>query len=229
MIVENKQNVANNGEVDLIADADPSPEQEPADLAGGVVHEDAPLLLSECSERAALEAILESLTEVKTTLALQGKAVAEFGHRDALFGQLHERLAAYEQDERSRSFLEPLARKAAPLHRRLREQAGHARRALESLPQPLREASPYYWACRSLEATRAELETLLADFGIETFIASGCAFDRRCQEAIERVAVRGSHKTGEIARRIAPGLRIDGRVVVAERVAVYVAQVSRQS
>ena len=229
MIAENKQNVANNGEVDLIADADTSPGPEPADFRRDVIPEDAPVSPSGCSERATLEAILESLNEVKTTLASQGKTVVELGHRDALFGQLHERLAVYEQDERSRSFLEPLARKAAPLHRRLREQAGHARSALESLPQPLREASPYYWAYRSLEATRAELETLLADFGIETFIASGSGFDRRCQEAVERVAVKGSHKTGEIARRIAPGLRIDGRIVVAERVAVYVAQVSRQS
>ena len=229
MIVENKQNVANNGEINLVTDPGPSPGPDSTDFRQDVIPEDTPVSPSECSERATLEAILESLAEVKTTLASQGKTVAELGHRDALFGQLHERLAAYEQDERSRSFLEPLARKAAPLHRRLREQAGHARRALESLPQPLREASPYYWAYRSLEATRAELETLLADFGIETFKASGSGFDRRCQEAVERVAVRGSHKTGEIARRIAPGLRIDGRVVVAERVGVYVAQVSRQS
>lgn len=226
MIADSKQDVASSGEIDVV---DNSPGPDSTEFRSDVAPEDAAASPSGSSEGATLEAILESLTEVKATVASQTKTLIELGHRDALFGRLHERLAAYEQDERSRSFLEPLARKAAPIHRRLREQAGQARSALESLPQQLRQASPYHWAYRLLEATGAELETLLADFGIETFVASGGTFDRRCQEAVERVTVKGSHKTGEIARRMAPGLRIDGRVIVAERVAVYVARSGRQS
>lgn len=229
MIVDSKQDVANNGKIDLVADADTWSELERTDLGEATAAEDGADSPPRVCDVAALEALFESLTEVKATLASQSKMLTELGCRDALFGQLHERLAAYEQDERSRSFLEPLARKAAPIHRRLREQAGLACSALESLPQPLRQASPYHWAYRLLEATRAELETLLADFGIETFVASGNVFDRRCQEAVERVTVKGSHKTGEIARHIAPGLRVGERVIVAERVAVYVAQSGRQS
>lgn len=224
MIADNNQTVANNGEID---DVDMSPEPDFEGCREDVAGEELPVPPSGSGEEIPLVAVLESLTDVKAILGSQAKMLTELGQRDALFGQLHERLAAYEQDERSRSFLEPLARKAAPLHRRLREQASHARRAFESLPQPLQQASPYFWAYRSLEATRAELETLLADFGIETFVASGNKFDRRCQKAVERV--EGSHNTGEIARRIAPGLRLDGRVIVAEHVAVYVAPMGHKS
>ncbi len=226
MIANSKQEVATDGETDVV---DTSPGPDSGRCRGVAATEELPVPPPGSGDGFTLAEVLQSLAEVKATLVSQGEMFTELGHRDSLFGRLHERLAAYEQDERSRSFLEPLTRKAAPLHRRLREQAGHARRAFETLPQQLRQASPYYWAYRSLEATRVELETLLADFGIETFVAGGNAFDRRCQEAVERVTAGSSHKTGEIARRIAPGLRIDGRVIVAERVAVYVAPSGRNS
>ena len=225
MIVDSKQDVANKDEIDLVVD-DPY-ESEPVGLGETATSEDGAASLPGGCDVAALEPVFDSLAEMKTTLASHTKMLAELGQRDALLQQLHERLAAYEQDERSRNFLEPLARKAAPVHRRLKEQASEARSALESLPQALRQASHYYWAYRSLEATRAELETLLADFGIETFVAGGSAFDRRRQEAVERVTALGSNRTGGIARRIAPGLCIGARIVVAERVAVYVAQGGR--
>ncbi len=229
MIANNKQDVTEHGEIDRAADAGTEPESGYADLGEDAPREAPPVAPPGCRAEGTAEAVLESLSEMNATLIAQGEVLSELGHRDVLFAQLHKRLAAYEQDERSRSFLEPLARKAAPIHRRLQEQASQARGAYENLPPPLRKASPYYWAFRSLEAARVELETLLTDFGIETFVASGSVFDRRCQEAVERVTAQGSHKTGEIARRIAPGLRIDGRVIAAERVAVYVARSGRQS
>lgn len=227
MIVDSKQDITNNGEIDLVTDTDNAFEPEPVGLGETASSENGAASLPSACDADAPEAVLESLSEMKTTLASHTRMLAELGQRDALFQQLHERLAAYEQDERSRNFLEPLARKAAPIHRRLKEQASEARNALESLPQALQQMSPYYWAYRSLEATRAELETLLADFGIETFVGNGNVFDRRRQEAVERVTALGSNRVGGIVRRIAPGFRIGERIVVAERVAVYVTQVGR--
>lgn len=219
MIANNKPTAASSGEID-VADLTSGPDLEGCRQANVTGEQSVPRPGS--GDEVTHAQVLQSLADVKAMLASQREVLTELGHRDALFGQLHERLAAYEQDERSRGFLEPLARRAAVVCHRLREQAAHALDAVKTLPQPLRQSSPYDWAQRSLEATRAEFETILADFGIEKFRATGGAFDRRLQEAVERVPVSGGHAVGEIARRIAPGFRIGVRTIVPERVAVYV-------
>ncbi len=170
----------------------------------------------------SLGAIGQDLDGLTESVAQQREQIAELLARDELFGQLHERLAGYEQDERRRTFIEPLTRKLAALQRSLLENRAFVEKALRSLPQPLRSHSAYFWSGQVLEGICIELESVLADFGVEPFTSESNRFDRTCQEAVQRVAATDAAQVGRIATRIAPGLRIEDRVIIAEQVAVFV-------
>ena len=47
-------------------------------------------------------------------------------------------------------------------------------------------------------------------------------FDRSRQEAVRRIATCDEQQNGVIAERLAPGFQLGERVIVAERVTVYV-------
>lgn len=169
-----------------------------------------------------MSAILGKLDEVGAAIRSHGRTLEALVQRDQLLTHVHERLAHLEAEAHERLFVEPLARKAAPILRRLCEHIRQLDRAVGSLPEPVREHSAYYWARQAFAAARVELEALLADFGIDVFVADGDGFDRSRQEAVERVSTSQPSRVGTIARRVAPGLRIGDRVVIAERVKVFV-------
>lgn len=171
---------------------------------------------------AAITGLAEAMAAVRTALDTQAEQVAELVVRDELLGRLHDRLAGYEQDERVRSFIAPLTRKIAALHRRILDQKTHLTSALRALPRELRAHTNEYWAYKALDGIRVELETILADFGVESFICEADRFDRRRQEAIRRVATDNAEQIGVIAQRLAPGFQLGDRIIVTERVAVFV-------
>jgi len=179
--------------------------------------------------QAAFALNFRKLDDVGRAVDRQGQSVTALTQRDDILAHLHQRLAGLEQEAHQRSFIEPLLRKAAPIHRRLLEHSAHTTRAIEALPRPLQEHSTFFWARNALDAVRVELETLLGDFGIDVFTSRTDRFDRTCQEAIERVGTSQTNRVGTIARRIAPGFRVGERIVIAERVAVFVSRPHRTS
>ena len=143
--------------------------------------------------------------------------------------RMHDRLAGYEQDERFRTFIAPLTRKTAALHRRILEQRAHLKQTLQGIPRSLRQHCTQFWAYQMLDGVRVELETTLADFGVEPFTCEGDRFDRTLQEAVQRVASDDPARAGRIVKRLAPGFRMGERVIVAERVTVFVKHSNGQS
>jgi molecular chaperone GrpE (heat shock protein) len=143
--------------------------------------------------------------------------------REELLEQLHRRLASFEQDERIRSVIEPLARRIAPSMRRLDEQI-HLLRNQEARNRPSSmEQRVMSWFRSCLDALRLDLENVLNDFGIDTFVGRSEKFDRTSQEIVKRVPVLESSTIGKVAQRLAPGFRCGQRILIPERVAVYVA------
>ncbi len=200
--------------LDMVCEAAPPGHNELANVSSGDL---------EGSNFADLNnELLDELGEVRSVVEANSQLLGELMQRDTLLGQLHHRLAAYEQDDRLRSFVEPLTRKITSVHRRLLEQLSHTRGVVKNLPKPLRAHSAYYWAHSVLDSIRAELETILSDFGVETFICEHDRFDRSRQEAVERIPAAHAKQVGTIARRIAPGFRLEERIIIAERVAVFV-------
>ena len=163
------------------------------------------------------------LDELLTAVTGQGRQLGDLVARDEVLGRLHERLARYDENAWERSFIEPLARKLAAIHRRILGQLVYLKRALHGVPSNLRRHSMFFWAEQALDGVRVELETVLSDFGVEAFKGDTRTFDRSCQDAVERVPAPEPSQIGNIARRLAPGFRVGDRVIVPERVAVFVA------
>ncbi len=69
---------------------------------------------------------------------------------------------------------------------------------------------------------RDELELILDQNGIETFITNEDRFDPRQQQALRRVTVDDVSLRGQIAERIRAGFRRGDVIIQKERVAVYV-------
>ncbi len=170
-------------------------------------------------EIATLGRNVDQLTE---SAAMHGQQITEFAARDQLIGRLHDRLARYEQAEREGNFIEPLTRKIAALHRRVIEQRSLLAGALRKVPESLRRHSSKAWSLQALDGIRIELETNLGDFGVEVFTCEGDRFDRARQTAVQRVATEDISQVGRITSRLAPGFQVGERVIVAERVAVFV-------
>ncbi len=142
--------------------------------------------------------------------------------REGVIDRLHTRLAKYEEDDHIRSFLGPLTRKTAPILRRVTDQLAQLERYRTKLPvTPLRRELAR-WARECLRGVHVDLETLLSDFGVEPFTCRRGRFDRSRQEAIEHKPTPDTEQAGCVTRRIAPGYRIGDRIVIPERVAVYV-------
>ncbi len=142
--------------------------------------------------------------------------------REGLIDRLHTRLAKYEEDDHIRSFLEPLTRKIAPILRRVTDQHAQLERYQAKLPPHSRRRELARWARECLRGVHVDLETLLNDFGVEPFICRQDRFDRSRQQAIEHKPTPDTEQAGRVTRRIAPGYRIGDRIVIPERVAVYV-------
>lgn len=173
------------------------------------------------NQAPALANLEQKLDELITATETQFDRTAELAARDEVLTNLHRRLAAFEQDEHVRGFVEPLVRKTAPMLRRLTELQAHARSAWQALPKDLRIHSPYYWAYKALKSLRAELETLLNDFGVEIFEASDGHFDRSCQTVIEKIPTSNQQRAGTVSHSVAPGFKVGDRVIVSQRVAVF--------
>ena len=78
----------------------------------------------------------------------------------------------------------------------------------------------YLISCRRRD--RIETEERLAVLGAQAFTHPGTEFDPTSQTCIERCASRNGSVPGEIASRLQPGYRRDGRVLRPECVAVFV-------
>ncbi len=173
--------------------------------------------------------IADKLDELFQGVESQRQKIDQLLARDEMLQHVSRRLSAYEQNEWQRTFVEPLTRKIALIHRRLLEHLDHTKRMLKQMPRPLRQHSTFAWVQQILEGERVDLESVLSDFGVEVFSTKSDRFDRSTQEVIKRVQTNDPELVNTVARRIAPGFRTSEKVIIAERVAVYVQATNKQS
>ncbi len=219
--MENRETAASFAEGPGLEDRAPDPNQEEKEIL------DEPELDPTSQDlvgafTAECTTLTKKLDELSASVAAQGQQITELVARDQLIGRLHDRLAQFEQAERDGNFTEPLTRKIAALHRRVMEQRTLLAGALRKVPEPLRRHSTKAWSLQSLDGVRIELETILGDFGVEVFTCEGDRFDRARQSAVQRMATNDTAQVGRIASRLAPGFQVGERVIVAERVSVFV-------
>lgn len=195
--VETEEEIANSGTLEAEGGRDARSREEPVDVT------------------AAISEVLAEIGAVK-------KYVAELTARDDLFAQLHQRLTEQSEEFFTRRFVEPLTRKIAALDHRIREQLAYLKSIFEAIPRSVWEQVPQYWSHGALNGIRIDLESILSDLGVELFVTVGDRFDRSVHEAVRRVSTSEIQKVGGIAQRIAPGFRLGGKIIVPERVAVFV-------
>ena len=215
--VQMKPDGGNGG---LIAEFSPLPESDGGDESGT-----APVPSTDPTCPADPTAV----DDVRTQLARFGVAIGEINEglaqlatRDDVLIRVHERLAKYEEDAWNRSFVEPLTRKLVPICRRIVDQLALLDRETAKLSPHSRRRGVFRWSFQALEAVRVELETALSDFGVDAYNHDSQRFDRSCQDAVERVPTADAAAIGVVVRRISPGFRIGDRILIPERVAVYV-------
>jgi molecular chaperone GrpE (heat shock protein) len=148
--------------------------------------------------------------------------VAELVARDELLAQLHRRLSEQSEEAFARRFTEPLTRKIANIHRRVREQLAYLKGIFEAIPKSVWDQVPQYWSHQALNGIRVDLESILSDFGVDLFVTGSERFDRSVHEAVRKIPTTDLQKVGNIAQRVAPGFRLGDRIIVSERVAVFV-------
>ena len=206
---------AENGIVEdpIFEVTDPSSEESagPADAVG-----------PNASLAAEVESLGDRIEELRRATAETGQIVSELITRDEMTARIHERLTRYEENAWERRYLDPLTRGIASLHRRILDQLTMLERSLRSIPSGLRQHSMECWTQGTLDGVRAELETVLSDLGIELVVVDGSRFDRSSQEAVQRIPASDTSQVGRVAQRLAPGFRVGDRVIIPERVAVYI-------
>jgi len=72
------------------------------------------------------------------------------------------------------------------------------------------------------KADLEEIETVLANFGVEVFRHPGQDFNAHVQTCVKPVPVKHGQLTGQIAERLLPGYQRGEEIIQAERVNVYV-------
>lgn len=180
---------------------------------------------SECavdSTATEVRSLRDKIDELSEASSKNDRTVAELVLRDELAARLHDRLTRYEESAWERRYLDPFTRSVASIHRRVTERSAVVKSRLRLIPSELRKHSTEFWTHGVLDGLRAELETVLSEFGIELIVVDGNRFDRTCQEAVQRIPTADASRAGRIAQRLAPGFAAGDRVIIPERVAIYI-------
>jgi len=138
--------------------------------------------------------------------------------------EMHDRCRELGEQHYQREVLGPLFRSAIGIADRCRQQVNTLRGLLSK--HTAKDNKTAMQAIRYLldarQADHIEIESLLANYGVEPFESPGDKFDSSTQKCISRTATQDASLTGQISQRLLPGYRREERIIRQEYVSVYV-------
>lgn len=140
--------------------------------------------------------------------------------------EMHERNRELSEDFHEREVLNPIFLLLIGISDRCRQQAAKAREVAD-LQADSRNASALV-ALKKIqlarEADRIEIESALANYGVEASESLDDVFNPETQKCIERIETSIVARHGKVASRLLPGYQRNGKTIRQEYVAVYVAR-----
>ena len=182
-----------------------------------------------------LEPILEGLQEqlaelnshvqhVRGQQATLSREVQQLGVEQSVFNDTHEQYRQLREHLFEREILLPILLSLIGLADRCQQEITKLRTTLKILERNLN--LDVVLAIRHViggrEADLVEVETLLANHGVESFTSPSPVFDRQQQECVKPLPTKDRGRQQHIAVRVQPGYRRDGKIIRRERVNVFV-------
>lgn len=160
--------------------------------------------LEQITKLAAETARLRTDDRVLTEISARHRELSEQHHeRDFLNPVFHAQIRMADRCRQNTAKLEEI----------LAKQVGSSNRAVILATRAILEAR---------EADRVEIESLLANYGVEPFENPGVMFDPAVQKCIRREGCDDPGRHGQIARRLLPGYKRYDKVLRKEYVNAYV-------
>jgi len=175
--------------------------------------------------------LIQQLSQIQQELKPLAGQIAEVNgeikrikteHR--VLAEMHDRCRELGEQHYQREVLGPLFRSAIGIADRCRQQADTLKELLRK--HSAKDNKTAMQAIRYLldarQADHIEIESLLANYGVEPFESPGNKFDSSTQKCISRTATQDASLAGQISHRLLPGYRREERIIRQEYVSVYV-------
>ncbi len=240
-------------ERDNMKDEEPNPESPDAkgrsgsqgDEAHSLLHEEAPddldedieELLSEAEESSralrslgsqvgqAIQGIESCRAEIQDIHA-QIKGLQTGEQTQQALNELSLRCQAYSEQSHEREVIQPICRRLIGVIDRISDKERRFAAVLENLGKG---NTARLKLLRSLQkdrhADRIEMESVLADFGVEPFEDIHRTFNAATQHCVASVPSGDSAQNNQIAQRVRPGYQRHSKVIRREYVTVFVCDV----
>lgn len=171
------------------------------------------------------EQLLTPLTETLTEIGVEIKRIKTEQH---VLTEMHDRCRELGEQHYQREILGPLFRCAIAIADRCHQQARtlqkilnkHASRDNKAAVEAIR------YLLEARKADRIEVESMLANYGVESFENTEDRFDPGTQKCISKTDTSDADLAGRVSQRVLPGYRREDRVIRQEYVNVHVLKAS---
>ena len=178
-----------------------------------------------------LQAIRDSIAPLQKDIAEIRTEMQRIKTDDHVFAEMHDRCRELGEQYYEREVLGPFLMTAIGIADRCRQQTARLHEMLQKHSGARNRAA--LLAIRQIldarTADRLEIESLLANYGVEPHESPDQAFDASLQKCIRRVECESSNLHGRICQRLLPGYQRHGKVLRQEYVSVYVCTDSKRT
>ena len=171
--------------------------------------------------RSLVSEVLDEIRELKETSSEIGAELERVHTDEGMLLDLHAAHKKLSEDFHEREVLSPVFHTLIGVADRCYQQIALTKTEKASL-DPAAEAGRLSSLIGSREADLIEIESRLADFGVQRYLSTKEDFNAKLHKCVQRLRTGDASRAGKIARRVLPGYRRSGKIVRPECVSVYV-------
>ena len=171
--------------------------------------------------RSLVSEVLDEIRELKEMSSEIGEELERIHTEDGMLQDLHMAHKKLSEDFHERETLAPVFHTLIGIADRCYQQIALAKTEQASLG-PTAEAGRLSSLIGSREADLIEIESRLADFGVQRYLSTKEDFNAKIHKCVQRRKTGDASRSGRISSRLLPGYRRNGKIVRPECVSVYV-------
>lgn len=227
---ENETSPAPQSSAQTLLPISRSPEAEAAEALESMLEENSVPADTPSMERVIgslpehLKTIVDSITSLQKDTTGIRTEMQRIKTDDRVLTEMQDRCRELNERHYEREVLGPFLLTAIGIADRCRQQITRLQKMLQKHNGARNQAA--LLAIRQIldarAADRIEIESVLANYGVEPFEQLSEKFDPATQKCVSRIECRDSSLHGQVSQRLLPGYRRQDRVIRQEYVSVYV-------
>ena len=166
----------------------------------------------------------KNMADLHEKLAMLGDQMKRLKTDDRVLTEMHHRYRELNEKHHEREVLRPIFLGLIGIADRCEQQTVKYRKIFNRYKSNGNKTAVKFirFLVEAREADRIEIESLLANYSVQTFKQCDEKFDPKSQKCIKRIKCDDPEKQGVVYERVLPGYCRDGVIIRQEYVSVYV-------